>query len=421
MLVGVRRPVARRFACCVRNPGDCRESLRTAVECARHLHVPSEGSVRIQDKFRTIAVVVLVACAGGDGVQPPDHIVELTATQSALVPGETTSLVAVVKGPDGAPRPGALVTFSSSDPNVASVSGNGVVSALAAGNVTIRAQSGGATAQQPIRVDEGGLMSSAGGTIRGLSGAVELVVPAGAVTSPVAIRLATAGNPLLDPTAVPGSIYTVSPSTVQFQLPATVRIWFGTVGAPFGLPPEQLRVRDFSQGAWMALPNGSGDGVARVASGELRTGGLLSVGWVPPASPCTSAESRQFDFWLGRWNATLAGVAAGTSEITLAPGGCAVLEHFVSNGVGRSISFYVPTAHRWYQTYIDNSGARVELEGELVNGGMDLRTPNWDARAHGLTRWTREGANVRQRAAMLSTNGGASYGPPQYDFLYVPR
>lgn len=375
--------------------------------------------MRAYANLLTFSAWVLLACGRG-GTEPNGDSLELTAPQTALVPGESMSLSAVVKMSDGSTRPGAPISFTISPPSVATVTAGGVVTALAAGTATISARSGTASAELALRVDQGGFVTSQGGTVRAYSAAIELIVPAGALSSPTAIRFVQTSNPLLDPTAVVGSIFAISPASLGFQTPATLRIRFGSV-APFGIPPEELRVREFVSGAWSALPQGSSDGPSRVASASLAGAGLVSVGWVPPAAPCTSPESRQFDFWLGRFNATLAGAASGTSEITLGPGGCAIFELFVAGGVGRSISVYVPGARRWYQTYIDDAGNRVELEGEFVNGAMDLRTPSWASRTHGLTRWSPEGVNVRQRVSMLSTDGGSTYGPPQYDFLYVPR
>ncbi len=370
-------------------------------------------------------LLIAAACAGDGGsggvIEPPGRSVLVSGTQLALVPGETVVITALVRDGDGQPLPGEPVTFTSSAPAVATVSADGQVTGVSPGSVTVRATSGSASATLALQVDQGGMVGAAGGTISAFGGAVELQVPGGALAAPVAVRISRAANPLLDPTAVAGSIYLVAPSSLTFATPATLRVRFAPQEAPFGLPLGDLRLRRFASSAWTALAAGSADEGLQTAQAQLDRSELVSVGWVPPAQPCTSPESRQFDFWLGSFIATQGGVATGSSEITLAPGGCAILEHFVSGGVGRSISFYVPGTGRWYQTYIDDAGSRVPLEGMLVNGAMELRFPAWDSRVHGMTRWSAVGANVRQEVMMSSTNGGASYGPPQYDFLYVRR
>jgi hypothetical protein len=121
------------------------------------------------------------------------------------------------------------------------------------------------------------------------------------------------------------------------------------------------------------------------------------------------------------WNVTENGQPSGISDITDEPGGCAIWERFQSAGIGRSISFYEPGSGKWYQTYVDDAGFRLLLGGVFASGNMDLLTPPNGGQTHGRTRWSAEGNNARQQVAALSTNGGASYGPPQYNFLYVRR
>jgi hypothetical protein len=110
------------------------------------------------------------------------------------------------------------------------------------------------------------------------------------------------------------------------------------------------------------------------------------------------------------------------SDITLVPGGCAVLEHYRPGGgpVGRSISFYQPATGMWYQTYLDSGGARVVIAGSFVGGAMELFNPPAKGTNHQRWRWTLEGATVRQVSAETA-NAGASYGAPSFNGLYTKR
>jgi hypothetical protein len=216
-------------------------------------------------------------------------------------------------------------------------------------------------------------------------------------------------------------VVAVSPDSLRFVVPATLRVTFDPSRGPVGLPPAEHRLRLYARDSWTGVPGATTDGTTNVVSGAVTTGGLFSAGWAVPATPCTSPESRQFDFWIGRWNVTEKGQASGLSDITVVPGGCAILEHFRSGVVGRSISFYVPQTQQWYQTYVDNAGNRLLLAGRFQNGGIDLLSPPAGGQTHSRTRWSAEGQNVRQEVAALSRNGGATYSAPQYDFVYVPR
>ncbi|KAA3660756.1 MAG: hypothetical protein DWQ10_05985, partial [Calditrichaeota bacterium] len=58
--------------------------------------------------------------------------------------------------------------------------------------------------------------------------------------------------------------------------------------------------------------------------------------------PCQSAEARQFDFWLGKWDLSWPGgqggtpkdqIGTGTNEITKILGSCVVRENFSSQQI----------------------------------------------------------------------------------------
>jgi len=92
-----------------------------------------------------------------------------------------------------------------------------------------------------------------------------------------------------------------------------------------------------------------------------------------PLAPCSGAEHREFDFWLGEWDVTLAnGKAAGTNRIESILGGCVLQENWESsNGKSVGRSFNIRTRDgRWHQTWVDNSGLLLELTGGMVEGRM---------------------------------------------------
>ena len=80
-----------------------------------------------------------------------------------------------------------------------------------------------------------------------------------------------------------------------------------------------------------------------------------------------SARSRELDFWLGRWKVrTERGLPLGTAVVEADLSGCLLQEHFESFIGLEALAFvyYDPTVRRWYSTYGDSSGERVELEGD---------------------------------------------------------
>jgi hypothetical protein len=90
---------------------------------------------------------------------------------------------------------------------------------------------------------------------------------------------------------------------------------------------------------------------------------------------CGSPEHRQFDFWIGDWEVkNAAGKIVGTNKITSILDGCALSENWTSaaGNPGVSTNFYDKKTKLWHQTWVDNSGGTLYLNGELVNGVMVL-------------------------------------------------
>jgi len=94
------------------------------------------------------------------------------------------------------------------------------------------------------------------------------------------------------------------------------------------------------------------------------------------AFPCRfEPEYRQFDFWVGEWEVTVAsGQVAGTNSIRKAADGCLLLESWTGagGGSGNSINFYDPATRKWVQTWVDSGGGVISGEGGLHDGAMRL-------------------------------------------------
>lgn len=114
----------------------------------------------------------------------------------------------------------------------------------------------------------------------------------------------------------------------------------------------------------------------------------------PPATTnCDAPEHRQFDFWVGRWEVTQAGKPVGHNAIEVDLKRCALFESWAgsSGSRGRSINFYDRLRRRWHQTWIDDGGEALQLDGRLVNGNMVLEGDTSAANAvvvHDRITWT---------------------------------
>ncbi len=105
----------------------------------------------------------------------------------------------------------------------------------------------------------------------------------------------------------------------------------------------------------------------------------IQMGW-SQQSPCsTDSMYRQFDFWLGNWEAfSLKGQKSGDSKITSILDKCIILEEWTSassqNGLtysGKSFNTYNTASKQWQQTWVDNVGGTNEyLQGEYKDNKM---------------------------------------------------
>src|SRR5688572_30244911 len=87
--------------------------------------------------------------------------------------------------------------------------------------------------------------------------------------------------------------------------------------------------------------------------------------WAQPGK-CQSSEHRQFDFWVGDWVVrNPAGKEVGRNRIAKSHDGCVLHERWTSASPHRGESFNIYDAPRkvWHQTWVDNSGLLLVIEG----------------------------------------------------------
>lgn len=128
-----------------------------------------------------------------------------------------------------------------------------------------------------------------------------------------------------------------------------------------------------------------------------------AIGQTAAPAPCSSAEHRQFDFWLGEWEVrTRAGKLAGFNRISRAYGGCVLHEQYdTGRGYsGASFNVYDTGRKRWHQTWVDTSGTLLQLQGGITEGRMVLEgetiESNGAKTSHRITWTPNPDGSVRQ-------------------------
>jgi hypothetical protein len=153
-------------------------------------------------------------------------------------------------------------------------------------------------------------------------------------------------------------------------------------------------------------------------------GGTLPASAVT-AGPCDAAEFRQFDFWLGDWDVrTPDGQLAGRNRIEREQGGCVLHERYSTERgyAGESFNIYDATRRVWHQTWVDNTGLLLLLDGGLRDGSMVLEGPGVDGESravrHRIT-WTPQAdGRVRQ---LWETTDAAGRWATAFDGMYARR
>ncbi len=146
--------------------------------------------------------------------------------------------------------------------------------------------------------------------------------------------------------------------------------------------------------------------------------------------PCSNPVYRQFDFWIGEWEAFgINGKKAGDSKITVILDSCIILEEWTSASVqrglryaGKSFNTYNAATKQWQQTWVDNAGGTNEyLLGKFENKQIIYSSKPFnfsnDTMAIRKMTFTDLGANKLRQHGEISKDNGVSWST-EYDLEY---
>jgi hypothetical protein len=149
---------------------------------------------------------------------------------------------------------------------------------------------------------------------------------------------------------------------------------------------------------------------------------------VAASAACADAEYRQFDFWVGDWDVLgTNGKRVGTNRIEKQFGGCVLQEHWIGAGgsVGSSFNTFSPATKLWHQTWVDNQGTLLLLDGTFAAGTMTLTGQVSDSTGAKTThriRWSVIGGDPNRVRQLWesSTDGGKTW-TVAFDGTYVRK
>lgn len=141
----------------------------------------------------------------------------------------------------------------------------------------------------------------------------------------------------------------------------------------------------------------------------------------PPAArrACAAPEFHQFDFWIGTWEVrTPDGKVAGTNRIEPVLDGCALQENWrgAKGLLGSSLNMYVPSTKKWHQTWMDQQGTLLLLDGSFRDGAMVMTGEAPSTKKPGTTAlqritWTPAADGSVRQLWEVSEDGGTTWSP----------
>src|SRR5215213_4612111 len=96
-------------------------------------------------------------------------------------------------------------------------------------------------------------------------------------------------------------------------------------------------------------------------------------------NPCKAKpEFRQFDFWIGEWDAkNPQGLTVGSSSIQLILNQCIIFENWSTPvSSGKSFNVFNTSDKKWHQTWVDDKGSFTHYVGEFKDDKMILVAEN---------------------------------------------
>jgi hypothetical protein len=157
---------------------------------------------------------------------------------------------------------------------------------------------------------------------------------------------------------------------------------------------------------------------------------LFSFGQSASKPPCSDPVYRQFDFWLGEWEAFGPnGQKAGDSKISLILDSCVILEEWTSasanQGIryaGKSFNTYNAATKQWQQTWVDNVGGTNEyLKGKFEDNKISYTSSsfpiNKDTMAIRKMTFTNLSPEKLRQHGEISKDNGISW-TTEYDLEY---
>ncbi len=134
---------------------------------------------------------------------------------------------------------------------------------------------------------------TAGGTVSAAGGQVTLVVPAGAVATPVTVTVAPVSAPPANPGLVANTTFDFGPNGTTFAQPVQLTIEYDPADIPSGIMEADLLLQAVVNSVWQPVPGSTVDEAANTVTGSINSFSEYGIAAAPmPSSPRASGTDR---------------------------------------------------------------------------------------------------------------------------------
>lgn len=145
----------------------------------------------------------------------------------------------------------------------------------------------------------------------------------------------------------------------------------------------------------------------------------------PQTNSCSAVEYRQFDFWVGDWDAfevNDAKTPVARTKVEAILGDCVLREQYDgTNGLsGQSFTIFDAGRKVWHQSWVTNRGQLLVIEGTFHDRVMELQGEdhaNGGSMVRGV--WKAVDGGVRE-TAVRSKDQGKTW-EPWFDLVFRPH
>jgi lysophospholipase L1-like esterase/uncharacterized protein YjdB len=208
----------------------------------------------------------------GEGTAPPAPVTAVTISPTPaldLVAGGTEMFSVVPKDAKGNALVDRTITWTSSDASKATVAA-GLVTGVGIGTATITASVEGIIASVDVQVKEGSVCGPTGCSFTGGSGAVAVIVPAGALSQTVNLTVERSTNAPANLRLLPNTAFNFGPSGTAFGAPgATVTIKYDPSTIASDSPENGLQLYEAQGSTWRVVPGSTVNLTAKTVTGAV--------------------------------------------------------------------------------------------------------------------------------------------------------